>query len=139
MSSERGFSLVEVLVTLTILAVAILPVVAILPEGLRRVTVSGRNSTMNHLAQQQIDQLKARGYTHVDLMSGNHPALASQYAVAGFPNYSLTWTVAIDTPIVNIKTVTVSVGYRLHDPSGNLLPSDTPGQLQSDFQTFVTQ
>jgi type II secretory pathway pseudopilin PulG len=134
-----GFTLVEVLVSFTILAFSIMFVMAALPEGFRQVTGSGRVSTMNHLAQQQIDRLKAEGYTHADLTSGSHPALASSYPVSGSPDYSLTWSVAVDSPIVNVKTVTVTVGYRLYDSSGNALPSGTPGQMQSDFQLLMTQ
>jgi hypothetical protein len=42
-------------------------------------------------------------------------------------------------PYTALQIATVTVGYRLYDSSGNLLPSSTPGQMQSDFQILMTQ
>lgn len=137
--SDRGFTLVEALFSVVILAVCIASVIPILPEGYRRIAVSGRVSTINHLAQGKIDELKAKGFSHSDLTSGAHPASASQRPVTGFPGYSRTWNVTNNSPITNIKTIAITVGYRLHDAAGALLPAGTPGQMSSTFQFMATQ
>jgi len=65
MKRQQGFTLVEVLVALTILAVGVLGVVQMLPSALRQVRVAGERTVAARLADSQLSRLRAAGGRHV--------------------------------------------------------------------------
>jgi prepilin-type N-terminal cleavage/methylation domain-containing protein len=53
----KGFTLIEVLVVVVILAFVALGIIALLPNGYKQITTAGRISVLNHLGYQQLDTL----------------------------------------------------------------------------------
>ena len=139
---NKGFTLMEILIVVLILAVVALSTMALLPSGYQQVTNAGRLSTMNHLGYEKLDELKGLGYSHADLVSGSHPALATDYRLdaddANFTGYSITWTVQDNLPIAGVKTVTVEVGYMLWNTNGTAITSNNKSQLRQRFVTYIT-
>ncbi|HEY4491435.1 MAG TPA: prepilin-type N-terminal cleavage/methylation domain-containing protein, partial [Acidobacteriota bacterium] len=72
-NQQEGFSLIELLVAIAILSVAIIGIVALLPTGYSQIGTAGRISTMNHLGQQKLDQLRTLDFEDANLTAGTHP------------------------------------------------------------------
>jgi prepilin-type N-terminal cleavage/methylation domain-containing protein len=147
---QRGFSFIEILVAIVILAVSILGIMAVLPSGYKEITSAGRMSTLNHLAQLKIDQLKATPYTASDLIAGLHPTPTPPWRPTytdangspAYTEYSVTWYVQDDIPKSGMKTVQVEAGFMLWDhgsPPAQINSSDTQDQRIVRLITYLTQ
>lgn len=62
LQQESGYSLVEVIVSIMLLSVAIIPMVAMFDTGLRAVTSSGNYDTARSLANGSMEQIRALPY-----------------------------------------------------------------------------
>jgi len=155
----QGFTLIEILVSIAILSVAILGIIALLPVGYTQVIQAGRMSTLNHLAQDKIDELRAIPIASNDLLDGTHPStgLGDPLNVQ-FPHdqdsnipttYSVRWFVTPNSPSTDMKRVVVEVGYNIFvygsetavtDPTPSD-PSDTdnPKQSWKRYETYITE
>jgi prepilin-type N-terminal cleavage/methylation domain-containing protein len=144
---DNGFSLVEILVCIVILAVGIIGIVGVLPQGIGQVTDAGRISTINHLGQQKMDQLRGTFFSAKDLAAGNHPSIGlgdvddveTNDQWPEIPKgYSRTWRVT-ENP-AGVKTVVVEVGFNIFDDTGTSLNSTKRiVQKRTKFSTIVTQ
>lgn len=137
---EGGFTLVEVLVAVMILAIALLGVVGAatlqsggialsLPIGQAAITRGYHVTTAAMLAQESLEQVKRLQWTlgppEVDQFApldanGSPPGFADEGlgAIAGYPNFSRQVRVTDDSPVTNMKTVTVTVRFNLPYESG---------------------
>ena len=103
-NKEKGFTLLEVLIAISIFAIGILGV-----ASMQITAIGGNTSARTHTeaatwAADRVERLMALPYTHADLAQGNHNA----------PNegiYAISWTVTDDTPITNTKTIAVIVTW----------------------------
>jgi prepilin-type N-terminal cleavage/methylation domain-containing protein len=136
---NKGFTLIEILVVVLILAFVSLGIMALLPSGYQQITNAGRLSTMNHLGYEKLDQLKALPFSHTDLTAGDYPTLPTQRALAApFNGYSITWNVVDNpAPFTNVKAVTVEVGYMLWNSDGSPVLNNK-FQLRQRFVTYIT-
>lgn len=107
LSKEQGFTLVELLVSIVILAVGIIGIVALFPQSYSHVGMAGHVSSMNHIGQMKLDQLRTLNYTHTDLLTGLH--------TTAWGNYTLYWTVSDNEPITDMKRIRLEVGHQLYD------------------------
>jgi len=139
---NKGFTLIEILIVVLILAFVALGIMALLPAGYQQITNAGRMSAMNHLGYEKLDELKALGFSHPDLLLGPHPTLTTDYRLdavdSDFAGYSITWNVNDNLPIANVKTVTVEVGYMLWKTDGNSITDSNRFQLKQKFVTYIT-
>ena len=139
---ERGFSLIEILVAIVILAVVALGIMALLPGGYKQITNAGRSATINHLGQMQLDYLRSIPVSHNDLTAGTHPTAGPLWPM---PNgtadkYSVEWIVEVYTPLSNARSVMVVVGYDIHNSDGSDKPSNEAlEQKRAVFPTLITQ
>lgn len=127
-----GFTLVEVLVAMTILTVGLLGVagaVAVqsggiatsLTVGQAAVTRGHDVSTATFLAQERLEQIRRLRYragppAEDQLGAGSPPPafpLEDFGAIPGFPAFRREVTIVDDAPGVGMKTVTVRVTFRL--------------------------
>ena len=145
--SENGFSLIELLIAVAILGAAIIGIVALLPQGYSHIGTAGRISTMNHMGQQKLDQLRNLSYNDVYLLDGVHPSTGPErpiYLDADgtniYADYSIKWEVQEDLPQADMKTVVVEVGHQLYDHLGNPIPfEDVLHQRVIRFQTYISK
>jgi len=139
---EKGFSLIEILVVVLILALVAIGILALLPSGYKQVTTAGRLSVLNHLGYEKIDTLKSLGYSHADLIAGDHPTAIGDRRLTDpdLKGYSIRWQVVPDEPRPNVKTVVVEAGYMIYEWNGAPKPpSSKQFQMKQEFVTYVTQ
>jgi prepilin-type N-terminal cleavage/methylation domain-containing protein len=145
---HAGFSLVEVLVALMLLAVGFVGIAASLglqsggvaagtSRGLASVTRGNYVSTATMLAEQRMEQLK-----QLQFLIG--PPVVDQFGadpipqgfadepmgtIAGYPNFSRQVRVQTGVPAANLKTVTITVNFRLPTEAGSNLEAVVIGSL----------
>lgn len=122
---ERGYSMVEVMVAILILAIAIIPMVGMFDAGLRAATTGGNYDQARALANGEIEQARSLPYAAVRDSFPNGTGApgasgvivsSSQPAPAGYPS-SFSYT--------------VRKAYALLDSSGNV-------QEDSSARTMMT-
>lgn len=104
---RRGFTLLEVLITMLLLAVGILGV-----GGLAITTVQGNDrgnklTRATILAQDRLEEVRTAGYDGAAAFAGTE----GYGAIAGQPAFKRVVTVTDDTPGTWMKTVTVTVSW----------------------------
>ena len=110
--NQRGFSLIEILIAITIFAIGILAV------GKMQITAIKGNYFANDLteattlAQDRMEKLIGLSYTD-PLLGGNNPT-ATDHNDANNPvdgRYNISWNIDSNYPINNTKTIMVNVGW----------------------------
>lgn len=133
---QQGFSLVEVLAAMVILAVAIIGLIGYLPVGYRNVTRAGHLSTMTHLANMKLDQLKELAYDAGDLADGFQPSSFTRSVentgTAQFKGYAITWKVTDNNPTPKMKRIDVTVTYNYYNDDGTPIYDDDGDDLADE-------
>jgi prepilin-type N-terminal cleavage/methylation domain-containing protein len=93
-----GFSLVELMVVLVVLAVGLLPLAFVQTRSQQNVVDSGRYSQAMELAQLQLEAARSRGYGNVQAANGT----AGSYA----------WNSTVQNVSFGLDQVTVQVTWR---------------------------
>jgi prepilin-type N-terminal cleavage/methylation domain-containing protein len=138
--TDRGFSLIEILLAIAILAVVALGIMALLPGGYKQITNAGRSARLNHLAQMQMDYLKTLPITASDLNVGTHPSLARLFPLGNDEKYSIKWTVTDYTAMSNSKSILIEAGYDIYNTDGSSKSTDQAiEQKRMLFTTMITQ
>jgi type II secretory pathway pseudopilin PulG len=112
--AEAGIGLVELLIAMTVLAVALLALVAAFSSGALTLRRAAQTSTATALANQQIERYRALKYANIRLDAGAVATanLDSVYANGGAPPWSAIQVVGLCSgvpPECNpIRTVTAS-------------------------------
>jgi prepilin-type N-terminal cleavage/methylation domain-containing protein len=115
-SSSRGFSMVELMIALTVLVIGILAIARLFPLTSRAAVRDRHRTQAAYFAQQKVETLRTLADNHSDLTEGRHPAGTSTEPLRNgvLQRY---WTVSKMTyPISNVYRVDVVV--RWSDPSG---------------------
>jgi type IV pilus assembly protein PilV len=107
LNSQRGASLVEIMVALVIFAVGITMAIRNLPEGNAKTTRSRNMSIAVNLAQEKMEDLLAQPYSDADLSGGTHTDLDNPLR----GHFTRTWTVTDNNPVPDMKFVSVSVSF----------------------------
>ena len=113
--NKKGFSLVEVLVALSILAIGLMGLLTLLPIAHERVRVADMEGKALKLAEQGIE--RARSISYGNLNNNNLPN-EDYGTIKGYEDYARDFnvTMASDSsgaPIRSVKMVTVTVRFRL--------------------------
>jgi prepilin-type N-terminal cleavage/methylation domain-containing protein len=122
--NDEGFSLIEILIAIAILAVVSLGIMALLPNGYVQITNAGRKATMDHIAQKNLDYLRSIPVSHTDLTAGTHTT------TTGMTNFSVSWIVS-NGALTNQRDIRLTVAYA---SSGSGVYSDT-----HTYTTTITQ
>jgi type IV pilus assembly protein PilV len=89
---ERGMTMVELMIALVVLSIGLLGIAAIFPAGRRFSTRDRMITTATDLAEQKMEQLRAKPYSDLDLTVGVHPTAFGE-AVGNSNRYTRWWTV----------------------------------------------
>ena len=107
LQSEKGIGLVEIIVAMLIFAIGITAAIRTLPVS-NVATTRARNMTMaTNLAQQKIEELMGTPLNNAELTAGAHNDQNNPIERI----YTRTWIVTDNDPVVDMKTVTVTVTY----------------------------
>ncbi len=107
--ARRGMTLIEVMMAITILAIATLSIAGFMGKFAHIVAVSDVKNTANELASQRLEEIKnAPRYSAIDTLYPGTLALASPYV--GYTRQTLvTHTGGDSLALYDYKTVTVLV------------------------------
>jgi type IV pilus assembly protein PilV len=103
-NDQKGFSLIEVLISMTIFAIGVLALAQMQITAIRGNAFSSATTDGTTLAQDRIEQLMNSPYDDGALAEGNHGPDTQGV-------YNVSWDVANDSPVANTKTVNVSVTW----------------------------
>jgi len=105
MRTNRGISLVEIMIAILIFGIGITAAMRTLPVS-NRATTRARNLTLaTNYAQQKIEELMNAPINDADLTAGNHPDPDNPLDRI----FTRTWVVTDNNPIVDMKCVDVTV------------------------------
>ncbi len=106
---QGGFTLLEVIMAISILTVGLLAVGAMQVSAIYGNSLAGRMTEATSMAEEKLEELLSLEYTltstNADLEEGEH----SGGTDAG---YTTTWTVVNNSPVPNTKEITVTVTWR---------------------------
>lgn len=103
-AAARGFTLIEVLVAVSIFSIAVLGL-AIGATTVMRANQTGLNTTIaTNLAQDKLEELKAK--TAANIVSGGPVTTTS-----GGVTFSRSWTVTSNSPVTGVKRIDVTVTW----------------------------
>ena len=106
LKKEEGFTLIEVLIALTIFAVGLLGVAAMQTSAIKVNSTAGKLTNLSTWGMDKIEELSALPYSDPLLDSAGNP----HQEVSG--DYTISWTVIDDNPATSIKNISITVTGR---------------------------
>jgi prepilin-type N-terminal cleavage/methylation domain-containing protein len=100
---ERGFTLVEIFIAISVFAVGVLVLALVIPLGIKRSNRASQQSRASQLVTIRAEALLDAAYTEDDVTAGTHTDTANPY----FNQYYMEWIVEDDQPITACKRITV--------------------------------
>jgi type IV pilus assembly protein PilV len=115
LKKEDGFTLIEVLIAITIFAVGLLAVAAMQNSAVLMNSSAGKITNLSTWGMDKIEELSALPYTDPWLETAGNPpfndsAGNTHQEVSG--DYTISWTVIDDNPLPSTKNITVTVTGR---------------------------
>ena len=111
--SEAGFTLLEMLVAVVILAVGLLGMAALQGTALRGNNLGSTSTEAGSLAMQRLEEFKNVTY---DAVGPEGTSAAEEVVGASGIRYTRQVTIAFNSPVTNTKRVTVSVSWSAPTP-----------------------
>jgi len=103
--SEAGFTIVEAIIAISLLAVGLLAISSMQIMAMKGNASARWQTQQTTHAQDKMEELMALAYTHADL----DPAGNTHNEANPPDNFTITWTVASDTPVPDTKLIAVTV------------------------------
>ena len=105
---ERGFTLIEVLVALTIFATSMLALALTVPLATKRIMRAGTQTRASSIASEAAEDLLTLPYGDGSITAGTHDDPANPRDGV----YFVRWVVEDDQPTTSCKRITVKVARR---------------------------
>jgi type IV pilus assembly protein PilV len=113
MQNNAGFTLIEVVIAISILAVGLLGVAAMQTSAIQVNSVAGQMTTRMNWAQDKLEELMALPFSDPWLEATGSPTVPDS---AGNPHqettsdgHTVSWNVTDDSPVSNTKRIVVTV------------------------------
>jgi len=116
LKKEDGFTLIEVLIAITIFAVGLLAVAAMQTSAIKMNSTAGKLTNLSTWGMDKIEELSALPYTSPWLQAAGNPPGGTDTdgnthrEVSG--DYTISWTVIDNIPVTSTKNITVTVTGR---------------------------
>jgi Tfp pilus assembly protein PilV len=104
---DRGFTLVEIPISLMVFAIGVLTVAALISAGIRSGSKAGGQTRASEMASQCVERLLSTPNSDSTMTAGSHQD--NPYPYPG--GYYLTWVIEDNQPISLCKRVTVTVHW----------------------------
>ncbi len=118
MRKNSGFTMIEVLITIFLLAFILLAMGTHIALAMKTSAANKMLTIATQLMQDQVEQFKSTSYANIP----NSCAANCIYTTANGVQYTKSWTVATDGTN-NVKTVSLNVAYMDKSVSGVLVIS----------------
>ncbi len=102
---ESGFTLLEVIIALSILTFGLLAVASMQASAIRGNALADGLTESSTWAVDRLEKLTALPYTDANLTSGTH---TDPSPPAGF---TITWTVTDNSPFTDVKTLLLTISW----------------------------
>ncbi|MGB6012955.1 MAG: prepilin-type N-terminal cleavage/methylation domain-containing protein [Desulfobacterales bacterium] len=113
MQNDAGFTIIEVVIAISILAVGLLGVAAMQTSAIQVNSAAGLMTTRMNWAQDKMEELKAQPFSDPWLeAAGNPPGVDSAgntHEQTTSDGYTVRWDIADNTPVPNTKRIVVTV------------------------------
>jgi len=113
LSAHQGFTLVEVMVAMFILAVALLSVVTMQVSGIKGNSTASQVSTAADWGSSQVEAILGMSYGDARLAAAtaaSYTAAAADHKAASADGiYTMYWNVSIDQPMPNLMSIQVII------------------------------
>jgi len=113
LQKDAGFTLIEIVIAISILAVGLLGVAAMQTSAIQVNSAAGQMTTRMNWAQDKMEELKALAFSDPWLESaGNPPGVDSagnSHEQTTSDGYTVRWDVADNTPVPNTKRIVVTI------------------------------
>jgi prepilin-type N-terminal cleavage/methylation domain-containing protein len=110
LADSRGFTLVEVLVSIALVSVALIAMAGMMTTAYRTIDRSGEQTSASVLVQQRMEWLRNQAFTAGSLNAGT----TTETLTGTYAGYTRVTTIADNTPSTGVKQITV----RTDAPSG---------------------
>jgi prepilin-type N-terminal cleavage/methylation domain-containing protein len=104
MQNDAGFTIIEVVIAISILAVGLLGVAAMQTSAIQVNSAAGQMTTRMTLAQDNMEELKALAFSDPWLEAAGNP---HEQIISDV--YTVRWDVDEDKPVPNTKRIVVTV------------------------------
>lgn len=114
LKKQDGFTLIEVLIALTIFAVGLLAIAAMQTSAIRMNSTGNRVTELSTLGIDRLENLMSLPYSDPWLeQAGNPPggvdSAGNTHQINTADGYLLSWNIADNKPTTNTKTITLTV------------------------------
>jgi type IV pilus modification protein PilV len=99
----RGFSLVELLIAMVVMAIGLLGAAQMIPLAMAGVTQAGIRTRSVQLAQERLDELVTNDYEAAVLNAGTYSETVD--------NTTIDWTIADNIPVPGTKRIDLAVSW----------------------------
>ena len=111
--SERGATLIELMIALVVLALGIMAVSQLFPAGTRSQVSDRMLTSANYYAQEKIEVLNRVLFSDAQLTDGRHPPGTATEACGTSGKWQRYYEVTtLAAPLDNLKRVTVTVTWQ---------------------------
>lgn len=110
---DEGFSIIELMVALTLLGIGIMALANVFPYGSQSQIKDRLRTSGADLAQQKMEQLRLEAWAASDLTDGTHPTTSGEtLSLQDEGTFNRQWSVATQTGnFSDMKLVTVKVRW----------------------------
>ena len=111
MQNDVGFTIIEVVIAISILAVGLLGVAAMQTSAIQVNSAAGQMTTRMNWAQDKMEELMALPYTDTLLVDNNSAVgvMTNHTDTSPPTGYTITWSVDNHNPVPNTKRIVVTV------------------------------
>ena len=106
LGGEKGFTMIEILIAISIFAVGMLAVATMQVSGIHGNATAKTLTSAAAWAADRLESLMVRPYDHIDLDPAGNPHSGGTKG-----RYSISWNVTENDVLPNSKTITVNVSY----------------------------
>ncbi len=111
-TADRGFTLIEVMIALVVLAIGIIAVSQLFPSGSRAQVQDHLLTGASDYAREKIEDLSTHAWNDSVLTTGRHPAAGAESLGTGNQWQRFYNVAVLAAPLNNLKKVDVTVTYQ---------------------------